>query len=309
MTPTSFDVSVIMPAHNRAGMIAESLSAVFAQTHPPREVIVVDDGSTDNTEAVATAFPVRYLRIRNSGPSVARKVGIEAATSPWLAFCDSDDLWRPGYLAAMRSVTSDSTNYAFSNWVIVRDGDWSTQDRFSMAPPGFFDHPEEPLYRRLFGWTPVFPSATIARRDFVLEIGGFDPRVSRLPTEDFEFLLRCNEHPFAVAQREPLVGIRRHEGNLSAGLLKAILSDIKVLGFARDHHRLGKVYRDEIDAEILRRTLDSTDLAFRAGDKRLFRELARTLPGSHRSRNFNLKVLLATPHLIPGPLLARLARI
>ena len=97
------EIGVVIPTYNRAGLIGETLDAVFAQTLPPDEVIVVDDGSTDDTQSVLASYlsRVRPLRITNSGELAARNAGLRAAQSRLVAFCDSDDLWTPDFLATM----------------------------------------------------------------------------------------------------------------------------------------------------------------------------------------------------------------
>ncbi len=84
-------VSIIIPAYNRAQLIAETLHSVLEQSFKDYEVIVVDDGSTDNTCQVVSSFPVRYLRQNNQGASTARNTGIEAARGQYVAMLDSDD--------------------------------------------------------------------------------------------------------------------------------------------------------------------------------------------------------------------------
>ena len=90
-------VSVIIPTYNRAAYIVEALESVFAQTYGDCEIIVVDDGSTDDTKAVLQSHMarIRYIYQENAGVSVARNTGISAATGEWIAFLDSDDQWRP----------------------------------------------------------------------------------------------------------------------------------------------------------------------------------------------------------------------
>lgn len=94
-------VSVIIPAFNAERYLGEALASVLAQTVPPAEVIVVDDGSTDGTVAVAEAFgpPVRCVRQPHAGASRARNLGVAEATGALLAFLDADDLWAPDKLA------------------------------------------------------------------------------------------------------------------------------------------------------------------------------------------------------------------
>jgi len=90
-------VSVVIPTFNRARMLADAVRSALAQTRPADEIIVVDDGSTDDTRRIAESFgtPVRCLRQENRGVSAARNAGIEAARGTLIAFLDSDDLWHP----------------------------------------------------------------------------------------------------------------------------------------------------------------------------------------------------------------------
>lgn len=99
MTQASPGISVVIPAYNRADLLAESLTSVFSQTRAPLEVIVVDDASADATAEVANQFPVTLIRHQvNSGNSVSRNTGISAARGELVAFLDSDDLWNPDHL-------------------------------------------------------------------------------------------------------------------------------------------------------------------------------------------------------------------
>lgn len=97
--------SVVIPTHNRAGHLAEAVRSVYNQTYPAHEIVVVDDGSTDDTAAAVEALirdgiPVRYLRQPNQGAAAARNRGIRAAEGDWVALLDSDDTWLPGKLEA-----------------------------------------------------------------------------------------------------------------------------------------------------------------------------------------------------------------
>lgn len=103
---TGFRVSVVVPAYNYGRFLAGALDSVLAQTVRPHEVIVVDDGSTDDTPAVAARFAgrVAYVRQANAGVSAARNNGIGRATGDWLAFLDADDEWEPDFLERVRPV-------------------------------------------------------------------------------------------------------------------------------------------------------------------------------------------------------------
>lgn len=92
-----FAISVVIPAYNAAATIQETLESVLNQTYPVQEVIVVNDGSQDDTAAIVQGFdtPVTLLNQANGGVSAARNHGIQHASTPWIAFLDSDDLWLP----------------------------------------------------------------------------------------------------------------------------------------------------------------------------------------------------------------------
>ena len=99
-------VSVVIPTYNRARLVARAVRSVLRQLEAGDEVIVVDDGSTDDTPSAIAAFGdrVRYLRVVNSGPGAARNRGISAAANPLVAFLDSDDEWQPGKLRLQRAL-------------------------------------------------------------------------------------------------------------------------------------------------------------------------------------------------------------
>jgi glycosyltransferase involved in cell wall biosynthesis len=94
-------VSVIVPAFNAERYLGEAIKSALAQRYDPIEIIVVDDGSTDGTRALAEGFgpPVRAIFQPNTGPGAARNRGVDAACGTWLTFLDADDLWLPGTIA------------------------------------------------------------------------------------------------------------------------------------------------------------------------------------------------------------------
>ena len=97
-TNSAIKISVIIPAYNAARFLPRCLKSVFAQTLQPDEVIVVDDGSTDNTATLAAALGARVISQRNGGISAARNTGYQNATGAWIALLDADDLWSPAKL-------------------------------------------------------------------------------------------------------------------------------------------------------------------------------------------------------------------
>src|SRR5690349_5838732 len=94
-------ISVVIPSYNAAAFVADGVESVFAQSYAPIEVIVVDDGSTDETAAALAPYldRIRYVRQDNAGPARARNRGLQEARGQWIAFLDADDRWQPEKLA------------------------------------------------------------------------------------------------------------------------------------------------------------------------------------------------------------------
>ncbi|MDB5445446.1 MAG: hypothetical protein JWQ97_763 [Phenylobacterium sp.] len=317
-------VSAIIPAYNRAAFLPETLGCLLAQTNPVYEIIVVDDGSTDDTPAVVAGFDerVRYLRIANSGAPVARNVGAAAARGDWLWFCDSDDLWRPEYLERCRglAMSPPCPRVIFGDFNLVRDGVWQAASKFSTAPAGFWEAIDSrrteagaifpgPLYGEILRFQPIFHSTLLVARSLFDEIGGYDPRFARTGSEDFEFTLRCAAQAPIGAVLEPLVGIRRHGGNFSGNHLRALLGEVDILRHAKAHHPAAARHAALIDAEIARRTLDALGQAFSANDHHRVRALAADLKRAQIDARSRVKVFVAglPPGLrVPTVALARL---
>lgn len=115
-------VTVVVPTYNRAHFIEETVRSILAQSLPPFEVIIVDDGSTDDTVDVCARFhePVRYLRRQNAGAAAARNAGIQAATGDWIAFCDSDDVWHTRKLEHQRAALAVThAGWSFTGFGII----------------------------------------------------------------------------------------------------------------------------------------------------------------------------------------------
>ena len=123
MTPF---VSVVVPSHNRARLLSRTLQSILAQQMGDLEVVVVDDGSTDDTASVAAAADPRVVVLRNEAPagvSAARNRGIAAARGAWMAFCDDDDLWSPEKLAHQLAAAERArADWVYSGDVNVDDG-------------------------------------------------------------------------------------------------------------------------------------------------------------------------------------------
>jgi glycosyltransferase involved in cell wall biosynthesis len=301
-------ISVVIPAYNRAALLPATLQAVLAQNRPADEVIVVDDGSLDDTPAVLRRYAprVQNLRIANSGDLAARNAGLRAASGELVAFCDSDDLWRPGYLAAMAALwrAEPSTRCAYADFVTFTDSSWSSTSKFAVAPAAFwrglrtgsgrcawFD---EPIVDRLISFQPFFASSMVVQRAFFLSVGGWDEAVSRIVGTDFATALRMAEHPpLGVLRGPPLVGVRKHQGGFSADVLAMNLGDARVLEHVLRVRPCIAPYADLVRDSINERRTGALGIAFARGDFDTVREIATLLPPGRRSLQTRVKAWVA----------------
>lgn len=177
-------VSVIIPTYNRCELLREALASVCAQTYQDFEVIVVDDGSNDDTAAVVQEFAgVRYVWQPRRGVSAARNRGVTLSEGEWVAFLDSDDLWQPGKLdRQIAFVTAQpEVQICQTEELWLRHGVRVNPQQKHRKPSGDIFAPS--LARCL-----VSPSAVMLRRQLFEQVGGFD---ERLPAcEDYDLWLR-----------------------------------------------------------------------------------------------------------------------
>ena len=203
-------VSVIIPTRNRAHLLHRTLESVLKQSTENLEVIVVDDGSTDGSGAVAAAMDPRVSVIRNpesAGVSVARNRGIASASGEWIAFCDDDDLWAPNKL--QEQLTAADT--AGANWVYA--GDVNVNDQLRVLSGGPPPDPAD-VMARLPRCNPLASggSNVVVRSNILAEVGGFDPALRR--TEDWDLWIRIAQKGPPAYVRKPLVAYRFHSGNV-----------------------------------------------------------------------------------------------
>jgi GT2 family glycosyltransferase len=197
-------ISVVIPCYNGARFLRETLASVTRQTYPADEVIVVDDGSTDGSAAIAEAFgpPVCVVRQPNQGESAARNRGIALARGEWVALLDADDLWEPTKLArqgaALRFAPPD-TVCVYTDYFKVLDG-----ARVACEQPREWHAEPDARVRLLFDWS-VIPSSVLLRRDVLAEVR-FPEAVRH--GEDVLFFAHLRRHGSFLRVAEPLTGYR-----------------------------------------------------------------------------------------------------
>jgi len=203
--------SVIIPTFNRRALVAEAIAAALAQEEADFELIVVDDGSTDGTEAALAPIrdQLRFLSQTNRGVSAARNTGARVARGEWLAFLDSDDIWLPDKLCAQMAFVREhpETRICQTGEIWIRNGVRVNPCNHHRKPDGDVFLPS--LQRCL-----VSPSAVMIRRDLFEAAGGFD---ESLPAcEDYDLWLRLAwQTPVPLIDRPLVIKRGGHADQLS----------------------------------------------------------------------------------------------
>ncbi|CAN5217258.1 hypothetical protein BH20ACT16_BH20ACT16_03280 [soil metagenome] len=253
-------IAVVMPAYNAAQWIDETLASVLAQTRPADEVIVVDDGSTDDTAARARAHGVTVLTQRNGGPPAAYNAGFDAARSDYVAMCPADDLWHPSKLEWQEQALAQDPA------IDVLFG----KARYFGLTEGDHPHPEMPgpqergaFLRAMYAADLVPAPTAVVRLALHRELGRFD---ESLPSEDYEFWLRALRAgaTFSYDDRV-LVRLRQHGGNVSS----------RALQIWEMNHLIRTRYAADVADEDYTRELLARDL----------REIARCRFGARRPKD------------------------
>jgi glycosyltransferase involved in cell wall biosynthesis len=244
--PELLDFSVVIPTYNRCAYVLQSLEAIRAQTLKPREIIVIDDGSTDGTPLLflGANVDVQYIRIDNAGPGHARYHGLCAATSSWIAFCDSDDLWQPEHLAVLAGVVDafPEARFVFSNVCNFRDEkpDELFFDHFKEAPADWWRAQTaairgdtrlmiDPAFPGFLQYLPAWPTASAVHRSVASQAGATQMAVSRLPSEDCELTGRFVILGRVACSMRTTVRLRKHTSNYSADHVANLIGRANVL--------------------------------------------------------------------------------
>lgn len=201
-------VSIIIPTYNRAGVVTRAIGSVLGQTYRPIEVVVVDDGSTDETPEILRSYGEAIVPVvqENAGPAAARNRGIRESRGDLIAFLDSDDLWLATKLQRqvdlLQRAGADVPCCLCNTRMRLAEG--REQDSFQIAwlilgePQGLWVNPAPVLATRFV----LFCQAVLIRRGFLLDCGGFDEQLRLM--EDHDLALRLAlRGPWAV-MRDPL---------------------------------------------------------------------------------------------------------
>jgi len=199
-------VSVVIPLFNKAPHIGRALESVLAQTVPPGEIIVIDDGSTDRGGEIVQSFAdprIRLIRQDNQGVSAARNRGIAESRGELVAFLDADDAWRPRFLEVilrLKQKYPQSGLYATAHDVFTSDGSLVSTN-IQIFNAGQSDGIIENFFRVGLSWA-VHTSACAVPKQVLIALGGFE--VGEILHEDNDLWLRIALHYPIAWSSEPL---------------------------------------------------------------------------------------------------------
>lgn len=201
---TRLRISAVIPCYNGAAFLEEALRSVLAQTRAPDEILVVDDGSTDDSASIARRAGATCITLaQNSGPGAARNHGISRASGDLIAFLDADDFWMPTHLADVASLLEryPESPVAFSRIHRFGDDDLISPASIPAGAPTF-------MFWQLIEENIVAQSAAVVRRETLLQHGGYN--AARRYSEDYELWLRLARHHSFVCTNAVTAGYRVH---------------------------------------------------------------------------------------------------
>ena len=211
-------VTAAIVTFNRASYLPEALESIFAQSFRDYEVLVVDDGSTDGTEAVLEPYRdrIRYVRQENGGRSAARNRAVEEARTPYISFLDSDDRWLPDKLARHVPVLDANKRVALVHGhVDIVDADGRTVEDETERHHALFSaaHRNGVTYAGYAFDCRCFSSALTARVEAIRDVGCYDPA---LLLDDYDLYLRLAlDWEIVFLEGEPVARYRLHEGQMT----------------------------------------------------------------------------------------------
>lgn len=222
--------SIIIPTFNRAALVQRAVESVLSQIDTDAEVIVVDDGSTDDTGDQIRQFSgVKLIFQNNAGAGPARNTGAAAARGEYLCFLDADDRWMPWtYQTICQHVSGNVSLLSSMPMPFVRESELESCRAEPVIIESYPDYlASDPVN--------IFPGAgtMVVRRDAFLRVGGFES--TRMGGEDAELFLRLGVEPGFVFVRSPaLVGYRMHPGSLSTSVDAGLLGRWKMIQRERE---------------------------------------------------------------------------
>jgi glycosyltransferase involved in cell wall biosynthesis len=292
-------VSVIIPTYNSASFLPHSVESVLRQTYDHFELLVVDDGSTDNTQEVLAPYrdSIRYLKKANGGPSSSRNLGITEARGEFIAFQDSDDIWFPQKLALQ---VEHFRQNPILGVVFTGSQHFNENGLLDSNIGNGYAPPTGMIFDKLLTDHFIAMSSVMVRRSCIDEVGAFDE--SLIGAEDYNFFLRlARRFPYGFIN-EVLVQKRLHESNLSDNLEQMCEDEIKNLDKIASLFPDARIPKGRLSGHIYARFGRYYFNQQRFDEARAcFRKAFRLSP--LQVKTWHLWMLAATPQSLRNPLL------
>lgn len=226
-------ISVVIPTYNSGALLKQTLDSALDQTFVPLEIIVVDDGSTDETPDWIQANygeRVRLIRQHNGGVAAARNTGWRAARGEWIAFLDHDDVWHADKLERLLGAATPEVGVIYSRWREVDERGELSPDATQGARQSWWRGASGPVFGWLFGWRcPIISmSVPLVRRELLERISGFDSRC--VPCDDWDLWLRLARVCRFAFVDEVTLDYRCYPAQQSRDERKALRAARRVLG-------------------------------------------------------------------------------
>lgn len=261
------DISVVIPCYNGEKFIKEAIDSINSQTFPPKEIVIVNDGSHDNSLAILedcqkrNEIPIKVISQVNGGVSSARNVGIASATGEWIAFLDVDDLWYPEKLAVQTAIidkSSDNIALICCDYHIDEKIDSSSKYNTSKYISNLLERElDAEEFQLAFIEENFIGTATtmLFRRDLALRNGCFDVLFNH--SEDFDFILRLSQFGSIYLINRPLALKRHHGANLTDDLALYYFSH--AVSLQKNISTSGHYFRSNYTANVISAMKNSYD--------------------------------------------------
>lgn len=285
-------ISVVIPTYNRSDYLLQTIESILGQTKSVDEIIVIDDGSTDDTANAIKNLNnsiVTYVYQENTGQNIARDNGVKLARNNWIALCDSDDLWTPCHI---ENIMQCCDLHKDAEFVFTNFGEFGSSklfdNKFKSAPQGWWDESfykengkikaydiQEILYK-IVEFTPIFPSSSCFKRDKYFEFNVISEKLKGLniPAEDFYTALIFCARAQVVSHDECTVKIRKHDENFSQSFMKNLVGEITIIKEAiHDLQKVIQLHEERISPFILQREMELLYEYFSTKNYKQYKEL------------------------------------
>ncbi len=279
-------VSVVVPTYNSADRVTDAIKSVLAQTYTDFEIVVIDDGSTDQTEEALRQFGdrIHYFKQENHGVSAARNAGIRKSRGEYIAFLDSDDFWLPEKLAEQVPVldADREVGLVYSDWTVM-SGETVLQSSYHKNLTPASGYVFDQLIQRGF----VLTSGVVVRRRCLDDVGDFDKSLAI--AQDYDLWLRISYRWQIQLVNKCLFTKRSFDGSLSTNLTKTAVERIAL--YQKTLRELPDI--TQRSRRLMKRqiAINYWDVGYDHFDRFSFKEARKSFASSFKYNWTNIKTL------------------